>query len=169
MNEDTTKGLKGGVLYDDLHVQAHKIAIDGLLELGILKGNADEIFAARTSTAFFPHGLGHHLGMDCHDTGGNPNRADKDKLFPNLRLRGTVPAGSIVTIEPGVSNYSFPDSMTYAYKTVRSTSASSSSSPSFRILSTASSSMPLFLTSTGPSAASAWRTTFSSPRTALST
>lgn len=99
---DTTNGLKAGVIYDDLHVQAHKIVIDGLLELGIFKGDKDDIFAARTSTAFFPHGLGHHLGMDCHDTGGNPNRDDEDKLFPNLRLRGPVPANSVLTIEPGV-------------------------------------------------------------------
>jgi Xaa-Pro dipeptidase len=103
MTVDTTERLKAGVVYDDLHIQAHKIAIDGLLALGILQGDRDEIFAARTSTAFFPCGLGHHLGLDCHDTGGNQNRQDQDKLFPNLRLRGTVPAGSVVTIEPGVS------------------------------------------------------------------
>lgn len=107
MITDTSNGLKGGVLYDDLHVQAHKIAIDGLLALGILKGDKDEIFAARTSAAFFPHGLGHHLGLDCHDTGGNQNRQDPDKLYPNLRLRGIVPTGSVVTIEPGVSPFDY--------------------------------------------------------------
>ncbi len=103
MKNETTATLKGGVNYDESHILAHKIAIEGLLGLGILKGDKDEILAARTSAAFFPHGLGHHLGMDCHDTGGGQNRADPDKLFPNLRLRGIVPAGSVVTIEPGVS------------------------------------------------------------------
>lgn len=103
MTVDTTNQLKAGVVYDDLHVQAHKIAIDGLLAAGILQGDRDSIFAARTSTAFFPHGLGHHLGMDCHDTGGNQDRQDKDALFPLLRLRGKVPAGAVITIEPGVS------------------------------------------------------------------
>ena len=95
--------LKEGVLWDDVHVLAHQIAIDGLLEAGILKGDKDEILKARTSAAFLPHGLGHYLGMDTHDTGGNPNFADKDKLFRYLRVRGKLPAGSVVTVEPGVS------------------------------------------------------------------
>ena len=103
MKKETTATLKGGVNYDESHILAHKIAVEGLLNIGILKGDMDEIMAARTSAAFFPHGLGHHLGLDCHDTGGGQNRADPDKLFPNLRLRGIVPAGSVVTIEPGVS------------------------------------------------------------------
>lgn len=95
--------IKEGVNWDDVHVLAHKIAIDGLLELGILKGDKDEIFESRTSVAFFPHGLGHYLGMDTHDTGGNPNYNDEDRMFRYLRKRGTLPAGSVITVEPGVS------------------------------------------------------------------
>ena len=94
--------LKEGVLWEDVHVLAHKIAIDGLLELGILKGDKDEILANRTSVAFFPHGLGHYLGMDTHDTGGNPNKVEKDSMFRYLRKRGTLPAGSVITVEPGI-------------------------------------------------------------------
>lgn len=96
--------LKEGVLWDDVHLLAHKIAIEGLLELGILRGNKDEILKKRTSVAFFPHGLGHYLGMDTHDTGGNPNYADTDSMFRYLRVRGTLPAGSVITVEPGVSH-----------------------------------------------------------------
>ncbi|KAK3369609.1 putative Xaa-Pro aminopeptidase [Lasiosphaeria ovina] len=102
MQLDSTAMLKEGVLWDDVHLLAHKIAIDGLLELGILKGDKDEILANRTSVAFFPHGLGHYLGMDTHDTGGNPNYADKDAMFRYLRVRGTLPAGSVITVEPGI-------------------------------------------------------------------
>ena len=94
--------LKEGVLWDDVHLLAHKIAIDGLLELGILKGDKDEILASRTSVAFFPHGLGHYLGMDTHDTGGNPRYDDTDTMFRYLRVRGTLPAGSVITVEPGI-------------------------------------------------------------------
>ena len=39
-------------------------AIEGLLKLGILQGDKDDILKTRTSVAFFPHGLGHYLGMD---------------------------------------------------------------------------------------------------------
>ncbi|KHN97111.1 Peptidase M24, structural domain protein [Metarhizium album ARSEF 1941] len=102
MQKECIELIKGGMLWDDLHLHAHKVAIDGLLALGILKGDAREILDARTSAAFFPHGLGHHLGMDTHDTGGNPNPNDKDKLFRYLRLRGHVPAGAVVTVEPGI-------------------------------------------------------------------
>ena len=52
--------------------------------------------------AFFPHGLGHYLGMDTHDTGGNPNPQDSDKMFRYLRIRGKVPEDSVVTVEPGI-------------------------------------------------------------------
>ncbi|QPH02832.1 hypothetical protein C2857_007050 [Epichloe festucae Fl1] len=102
MQRECTERIKGGMLWDDLHLHAHRIAVEGLLALGILKGHVQEILDARTSAAFFPHGLGHHLGMDTHDTGGNPNPEDEDKLFRYLRLRGHVPAGAVVTVEPGV-------------------------------------------------------------------
>ncbi|KAI1828292.1 peptidase M24, structural domain-containing protein [Xylaria intraflava] len=94
--------LKEGVSWDDVHVRAHEIAIDGLLSLGILKGDRKAILEARTSTAFFPHGLGHYLGMDTHDTGGHANYSDPDPLFKYLRVRRNLPAGSVITVEPGV-------------------------------------------------------------------
>ena len=103
MQLDCIDMLKAGVLWDDVHLTAHKIAIDGLLSLGILRGDKEEILKARTSVAFLPHGLGHYLGMDTHDTGGHPNYEDKDTMFRYLRVRGNLPAGSIVTVEPGVS------------------------------------------------------------------
>jgi Xaa-Pro dipeptidase len=102
MQKQCTEKLKAGVLWDSIHELAHKIAIDGLLALGILKGSPSEILAKRVSVAFFPHGLGHYLGMDTHDTGGNANYADKDSMFRYLRVRGTLPAGSVVTVEPGI-------------------------------------------------------------------
>lgn len=95
--------LKEGILWDNVHVKAHRIAIKGLLALGILRGSEEELFERRISVAFFPHGLGHYLGMDTHDTGGNPNYEDKDTLFRYLRVRGHLPAGAVVTVEPGVS------------------------------------------------------------------
>ena len=102
MQSECLSMLKADVLWDDLHVRAHEIAIEGLLRLGILRGNKKEIFEKRVSVAFFPHGLGHHLGMDTHDTGGNPNYADEDSMFRYLRIRGRVPECSVVTMEPVV-------------------------------------------------------------------
>ncbi|ROV88545.1 hypothetical protein VMCG_10369 [Cytospora schulzeri] len=102
MQLESIEMVKEGVVWDDVHANAHRIAIDGLLELGILKGDREDIFQSRTSVAFFPHGLGHYLGMDTHDTGGDPNYEDKDTMFRYLRKRGPLPAGSVITVEPGI-------------------------------------------------------------------
>ena len=102
MQEECLGMLKAGVRWEDVHVKAHEVAIEGLLGLGLLKGEKKDIFDSGTSVAFFPHGLGHYLGMDTHDTGGHPDYEDKDKLFQYLRVRGTLPEGSVITVEPGV-------------------------------------------------------------------
>lgn len=123
--------LKEGVVWDQVHLKAHAVAIDGLLKLGILQGSKEDILKSRTSVAFFPHGLGHYLGMDTHDTGGHPNYEDKDDIFKYLRVRGALPAGSIITVEPGVCFlYGAPDTVA---NTHRSISAASSLSHISRI------------------------------------
>ncbi|KAF1830741.1 putative Xaa-Pro aminopeptidase pepP [Decorospora gaudefroyi] len=102
MQHQCINALKAGVVWDKIHELAHKFAIKGLLDLGILKGDAKVLFQKRTSVAFFPHGLGHYLGMDTHDTGGNANYADKDVMFRYLRTRGVLPERSVITVEPGI-------------------------------------------------------------------
>ncbi|KAF1984009.1 hypothetical protein K402DRAFT_360242 [Aulographum hederae CBS 113979] len=110
------EAVKPGVRFLDLHYLAHRIAIDGLLELGILQnGTTEEIFEAGTSLAFFPHGLGHHLGLECHDVSGVPINAMlkesssehhlvqpdlcKDPVHPAANL---LQEGMVITIEPGI-------------------------------------------------------------------
>ncbi|MCJ1420289.1 hypothetical protein MMC32_006646 [Xylographa parallela] len=102
MQRECTALITAGVVWDAVHARAHEVAIEGLLGLGILKGGKADIFAKRTSVAFFPHGLGHYLGMDTHDTGGGADYADPDGMFRYLRVRGPLPAGSVVTVEPGI-------------------------------------------------------------------
>ncbi|CAK3861606.1 Xaa-Pro aminopeptidase [Lecanosticta acicola] len=52
---------------------AHEMVIEGLRRLGILKGDLQEIFHAGVSTAFLPHGLGHHVGLEVHDVSPVPH------------------------------------------------------------------------------------------------
>lgn len=102
MQEAAFKMLHANVRWEDVHAETHRVAIRGLVKAGILVGDEKELFDSRVSVAFYPHGLGHYLGMDTHDTGGHANYADKDSMFQYLRVRGRVPAGAVITVEPGV-------------------------------------------------------------------
>jgi Xaa-Pro dipeptidase len=163
--------LKEGVQWEDVHAYAHRVAIKGLLKLGILRGSEDELFDKRVSVAFFPHGLGHYLGMDTHDTGGNPNYADTDTMFRYLRVRGRLPAGSVITVEPGVSFSCTPSvsNVLWLTKLYRFTFALLSSSRSLRIPICESISMWILWSGTGLSVEFALRITSTSPKTAMIT
>jgi Xaa-Pro dipeptidase len=98
---------RSGTPFPDLHRQAHR-AIAGLLrEWDLVRASAEAILDAGATLAFFPHGLGHLLGLQVHDVGGQltseaggtlPQPAD----YPRLRLTRTLDVGQVVTIEPGV-------------------------------------------------------------------
>lgn len=103
MQESCFSMIRADVRWEDVHMRAHEIAVDALLALGILhNATPQDILRAGTSVAFFPHGLGHYLGLDTHDTGGHPDYEDPAPALRYLRVRGTLPAGSIVTVEPGI-------------------------------------------------------------------
>ena len=115
MQEECIRRVKKGVRFLDLHLLAHEIAIEELLKLGILKGgSAREIRRSRVSTVFFPHGLGHHVGLEVHDVSARSlmalgdNRAYRSVLVPTASWSPctlSAPAleeGMIVTIEPGI-------------------------------------------------------------------
>lgn len=104
MQSVTMDMVKPGANWDDLHLTAHKIMIDEFLKLGIFnsKFSAQELYESKISARFFPHGLGHLLGMDTHDVGGHPNYEDPDPLLQYLRLRRTLQAGMVLTDEPGI-------------------------------------------------------------------
>jgi Xaa-Pro aminopeptidase len=72
MQTECIKRLKPGVMFRDLHVLAHAILIRKFLELGIFVGSEKDIIREGVSVAFFPHGLGHHMGLEVHDVRGIP-------------------------------------------------------------------------------------------------
>lgn len=103
MQSETMKLMKPGANWDDLHILAHKILIRRLREFGIFKKEftEQEIFDAKVSCAFYPHGLGHMMGLDVHDVAGKANYEDPDPYFQYLRIRRPLQAGMVVTNEPG--------------------------------------------------------------------
>lgn len=104
MQAETMAMIKPGVAWEDCHLKAHKVMVEEFLKLGIFKQDysVDEIMDSKISGSFFPHGLGHLLGMDTHDVGGYPNYEDSNSLLKYLRLRRPLQAGMVLTDEPGV-------------------------------------------------------------------
>lgn len=98
-----------GVEYRDLHLTACQTLAEGLVELGILQGNPQDLVAQDAHALFFPHGVGHLLGLDVHDmedlgdwAGYAPGRSRSDRFgLGFLRLNRPLATGMVVTIEPG--------------------------------------------------------------------
>ncbi len=96
--------MKPGEKMEDLHLLASKTMMEGLKDLGIVKGNVDDMMEENIFALFFPHGLGHFLGLDTHDVGGYPKGVDRiDRPgIKFLRARRELQPGMVVTIEPGI-------------------------------------------------------------------
>jgi Xaa-Pro aminopeptidase len=98
-----------GVEYRDLHLLACKTIAAGLTDLGILKGKAEDLVEMDAHALFFPHGIGHLLGLDVHDmedlgdlAGYEEGRTRSDRFgLGYLRLDRTLRSGMVVTVEPG--------------------------------------------------------------------
>ncbi|GAB0135161.1 hypothetical protein EsDP_00003508 [Epichloe bromicola] len=71
MQDECIRQVRPGRPWRHVYLVAVEIAMDGLLKLGILKGPRQEVARAGTVAAFFPHGLGHHVGLDVHDVAGS--------------------------------------------------------------------------------------------------
>lgn len=94
--------IRAGAHWDHLHLLSHKVLIDNFLNLGLFKGSPQDIFDSGVSVWFYPHGLGHLLGMDTHDVGGLPNYNDPNPMLRYLRLRRPLQKNMVVTNEPGI-------------------------------------------------------------------
>jgi len=105
------ESLKPGVQYKTTHLQAGKNMSEGLKSLGLMKGDMDEAVAAGAHALFFPHGLGHMIGLDVHDMEdlgedlvGYREGLERSTQFGlrSLRLGKELEAGHVITVEPGL-------------------------------------------------------------------
>ena len=99
--------VRRGVDYRQLHLDAH-LALAGVLrDVGIVRMSPESAVESGVSSAFFPHGIGHGIGLQVHEVAGfaasdGGGTIDKPAGHPYLRLTRVLEPGMVVTIEPGL-------------------------------------------------------------------
>jgi Xaa-Pro aminopeptidase len=105
------KALKPGLPYKDVHHNAARQMAEGLKALGLMQGDMEEAVAQGAHALFFPHGLGHMIGLDVHDMEdlgedyvGYLDPQDRSTQFGTayLRLGRPLEPGFVLTVEPGL-------------------------------------------------------------------
>lgn len=99
--------VREGVDYRDIHLSTHRRVARVLREAGLVRMSDEAMVAEGVTKPFFPHGIGHLLGLQVHDVGGfmaseEGGVADKPEGHRYLRLTRPLQAGMVVTIEPGL-------------------------------------------------------------------
>ena len=103
--------LKPGITYQQVHLNAARQMADGLKALGLMKGDMAEAVAQGAHALFFPHGLGHMIGLDVHDMEdlgeqyvGYTDNVHRSTQFGTayLRLGRALEPGFVLTVEPGL-------------------------------------------------------------------
>ena len=99
--------IRPGLAYVDLHVHMHREIAELLTRFGILRCSAESAYERSITDKFFPHGLGHLLGLQTHDVGGQFINEDGDigeppERFPKLRFTRPLEADQVFTVEPGL-------------------------------------------------------------------
>lgn len=100
----TIEAVRPEVEMEDLHMLAARTILEGLKDAGLVNGKIDDLMENNIYALFFPHGLGHFLGLDTHDVGGYPKGVDRiDRPgIKYLRVRRNLETGMVLTIEPGL-------------------------------------------------------------------
>jgi Xaa-Pro dipeptidase len=100
-------GIRAGRDYRDVHLEAHRAIGQLLGDAGIVRCDADTAVAEGVTSVFFPHGIGHLLGLQVHDVAGLAASAAGGEIprpagHPFLRLTRVLEPGFVVTVEPGL-------------------------------------------------------------------
>ena len=110
-NELAFSLTKPGVAYRDVHIAAVRHMLDRLGQLGLVRGDIDEMVADGIGGLFMPHGLGHNMGLDVHDmedlgenlVGYDDDQSRSSQLgLGSLRMARRLVPGNVITDEPGI-------------------------------------------------------------------
>jgi Xaa-Pro dipeptidase len=98
--------IVAGKDYREVHLTAHRILGDVMHETGLTKLAGEEALQQGVTSVFFPHGIGHLLGLQVHDVGGVMGSLGEERERPEghpyLRLTRMLEPGVVVTVEPGI-------------------------------------------------------------------
>jgi Xaa-Pro dipeptidase len=99
--------VRAGQSYPALHIHAHHVLAEVLREHGFIRMAPESAVESGVTSAFFPHGLGHPIGLQVHDVAGfqaseNGGTLPRPPGHPYLRMTRTLEPGMVVTIEPGL-------------------------------------------------------------------
>lgn len=110
MHVASVAALKPGIAYMDVYDLSARVMVEGLKELGLMKGNAEDAVRLGAHALFYPHGLGHMMGLDVHDMENlgeiwvGYNGQPKSTQFGRKSQRLAIPLepGFVHTVEPGI-------------------------------------------------------------------
>jgi Xaa-Pro dipeptidase len=99
--------IRAGVDYRDVHLDTHRLVAEVLVDAELATGAPDSLLESGVTSAFFPHGIGHLLGIQVHDVGGfmeneSGTTIDPPSGHPFLRLTRVLQEDMVLTIEPGI-------------------------------------------------------------------
>jgi Xaa-Pro aminopeptidase len=109
--ETAMQNIRPGIPYRDIHLQCASVIAAGLKEIGLMKGDTETAVQAGAHALFFPHGLGHMIGLDVHDMEdlgedfvGYDATVERSSQFglAYLRLAKKLEPGNVLTVEPGI-------------------------------------------------------------------
>jgi Xaa-Pro dipeptidase len=107
LQQELVAEVTAGLDFSELHVLCHRKIAELLVETGVAKGSAEALIDTGVTAAFYPHGLGHLLGIQVHDVGGHQGddlgtTIDPPGEHPYLRLTRQLEVDQVLTIEPGL-------------------------------------------------------------------
>ncbi len=102
--QQTIDMCRPGIVWKEVHLAAARILGAGLVEMGLLRGDPAELVTEGVVALFFPHGLGHLLGLSVHDITSIPysREPSDDPLLSQLGPGRVLGPGMVTTVEPGV-------------------------------------------------------------------
>lgn len=105
---------KAGVFWRDVHIHSAKVITEGLLQLGLLKGNLSDLIEKEIVSLFYSHGVGHLVGLRVRDTGQEENTNPQTYFGARLRVDLELEENHLITVEPGC--YFMPAILESAYQ-----------------------------------------------------